>query len=67
MKRKAIMYIDESRYFILECGHTSPLFISKDVNVSRQLHRLHTGTLYRECGKCQRAENRKAQDAGAVV
>jgi len=59
MKRKAIMYNDEGKYFVLECGHASPLFIHKNVDVNRAFRRLVDGTLFRDCSLCQVKENKK--------
>jgi hypothetical protein len=51
VRKKVIMM--SGPYFILECGHGSPVVITDNMNLSKTLERWHRGTLYRDCSRCE--------------
>jgi len=57
MRKKVVMY-SEAIGFVMECGHTSPIFVSANVKVLRAIDRMNKGTLYRDCPICQRRANK---------
>lgn len=60
MKRKVVMYREQVG-FVMECGHFSPFFVSRNLNVKKTLRRFQSGTLYRDCPLCQKKETKVAK------
>ncbi len=58
MRKKVIMFTEQSG-FIMECGHTSPLMVTRYVKVNSAMTRLASKTLYRDCSICQIAYERE--------
>jgi hypothetical protein len=58
MRRKVVYYSEQTGNFVMECGHTSPAIVSRNINTRRMMSRFQHGTLYRDCSMCQRRRNR---------
>jgi hypothetical protein len=67
MKRKVVTYSNETGLFVMECGHTSPARVARNINIKRLILRFQSGTLYRDCPVCQRRLNRAMQVAADIA
>jgi len=60
MNRRALYIIGETKV-MLECGHTAPLLPMKNTSLVKTMQKLHSGRLYRNCGKCKSAQGKSPE------
>lgn len=53
MRKKVTMYEAENEQFVMECGHTSPLFVHCSINIKKAFEKLQKKSLYRDCPECK--------------